>query len=107
MLRGDRTVLRLDEGGAVLGVFQDLKYLEGEVRLAPADRLLLFTDGVSEAQDSGGHEFGEERLIQLLKDNTNLGAGDLQRKVIKTVYEFSSGILLDDVTVVAMTCDRQ
>lgn len=107
MLRGDRTVLRLDEGGAVLGVFQGSEYLQGEVCLGPADRLLLFTDGVSEAQDSGGHEFGEERLIQLLKDNTNLGATDLQRKVLKTVYEFSRGIFLDDVTVVAMTCDAQ
>lgn len=49
----------------------------------------------------------DERLIQLLKDNTKLGAADSQRKVIKTVYEFSRGILVDDVTVVAMTCDTQ
>jgi serine phosphatase RsbU (regulator of sigma subunit) len=107
MLRRDMTVLRLDKGGAVLGVFLEPNYLQAEVDLAPGDRLLLFTDGVSEAQDSGGHEFGEERLIQLLKDNINLGAADLQRKVIKTISEFSRGIFHDDVTVVAMTCDRQ
>ena len=69
MLCRDRTVLRLDQGGAVLGVFPDPKYLQGEVDLAPADRLLLFTDGISEAQDSGENQFGDEHLIQLLKDN--------------------------------------
>jgi serine phosphatase RsbU (regulator of sigma subunit) len=107
MLRRDGTVLRLHEGGAVLGVFQDSKYFLGEIELAPADRLLLFTDGVSEAQDSGGRQFGEERIIQLLKGNINLGAADLQRKVIKTVSEFSYGIFRDDVTVVTMTSDAQ
>jgi serine phosphatase RsbU (regulator of sigma subunit)/DNA-binding winged helix-turn-helix (wHTH) protein len=107
MLRRDRTVLRLDEGGAVLGVFPDPMYRQGGVDLVLGDRLLLFTDGVSEAQDSEGHQFGEERLIQLLKDNSNLGASDLQQTVIKTVSEFSRGIFHDDVTAIAMTCDRQ
>ena len=107
MLRRDRTVLRLDEGGAVLGVFPDSKYLQGQVDLAPADRLILFTDGISEAERLGGHQFGEDRLIQLLKENINLGAADLQRKVINAVSEFSRGIFRDDVTLIAMTCDRQ
>jgi serine phosphatase RsbU (regulator of sigma subunit) len=107
MLRRDRTVLRLKEGGALLGVFPDPKYLQGEVDLAPADRLLLFTDGIIDAQDPGGDRFEDERLVQLLKDNINLRAADLQRKVIKTVSEFSRGIFGDDVTLIAMTCDRE
>jgi phosphoserine phosphatase RsbU/P len=106
MLRRDGTALRLNEGGAVLGVLENLKYLYGEIDLAPADRLLLFTDGVSEAQDLGGRQFGEERLMQLLKSNIDLGAADLQWKVIKTVSEFSYGVFHDDVTVVAMTSDN-
>jgi len=107
LLRRDRTVLRLDEGGLPLGLFSDSKYLQGGVDLAPADRLLLFTDGVIEAQGSGGHQFEDGRLIQLLKDNINLGAADLQRKVIKAVSEFSRGIFHDDVTLIAMTCHKQ
>jgi serine phosphatase RsbU (regulator of sigma subunit) len=107
MLRHDRTVSRLDDGGTVLGVFPDSKYLQGEVDLASADRLLMFTDGISEAEDPGGDQFGEERLIQLLMDNTNLGADELQRKVFRAVSEFSRGIFRDDVTLIAMTCDRQ
>ena len=67
MLRRDNTVLRLDEGGAVLGVFPSPKYLQGQVDLAPGGRLLLFTDGITEAEDSGGNQFGEDRLIQLLE----------------------------------------
>src|SRR5215469_2567776 len=107
MLCRDGTVLRLREGGPVLGVFPDSRYLQGEVDLAPADRLLFFTDGIIEAEGSGGHQFEDERLIQLLKDNTNLGATDLQRKVIKAVSEFSRGIFHDDVTLIAMTCAEQ
>jgi len=107
MLCRDGTVLRLDQGGAVLGVFPDPRYLQGEVDLASADRLLLFTDGISEAQDSGDDQFGDEGLIQLLKDSVNLGAAELQRKVIKAVSQFSRGIFRDDVTLIAMTRDSQ
>jgi serine phosphatase RsbU (regulator of sigma subunit) len=106
MLRRDGSVLRLDEGGAVLGVFEGPKYVRGEVSLATADLLLFFTDGVSEAQDVEGQLFGEERLIQLLKDNIILGAAELQQKVISAVSEFSRGIFNDDVTMIAMTRNR-
>lgn len=103
MLRKDKSVTRLEEGGAVLGVFPEWKYLQGAVNLSSGDRLLLFTDGVSEAQDQEGNEFGEERLIELLKDCCGLGASDLQRRVIETVTEFSAGNFHDDVTLLVVT----
>ena len=102
MVHGDKSVSRLEHGGAVLGVFPELKYNQGEVDLISGDRLLLFTDGVSEAQNASGNEFGEERLVRLLQDNCSLGAGDLQRRVIGTVTEFSKGNFHDDVTLLAM-----
>jgi serine phosphatase RsbU (regulator of sigma subunit) len=102
LLRHDGEVLRLDEGGALLGVFPEWKYGEGEVELASGDRLLLFTDGVSEVQDSHENQFGEERLIELLKGSRHLGPADLLQKVIETITEFSHGNFHDDVTVVAL-----
>jgi len=103
LLRHDGAVLRLDEGGALLGVFPDWKYRQEEVELASGDRLLLFTDGVIEAEDSEEQQFGEERLIELLKENRHLKAADLQRDVLEAVAEFSHGNFHDDVTLIAMT----
>ena len=103
LVRHDGEVLRLDEGGALLGVFPEWKYGEGEVELASGDRLLLFTDGVSEVQDSHENQFGEERLIELLKGSRHLGPADLLQKVIETIAEFSRGNFHDDVTLIAMT----
>lgn len=103
ILRNDASILRLDDGGPILGVFPDCKYQSGEVDLACGDRLFLFTDGVTEAQNSEGDEFGEERLIELLTESRHLNAADLQRKVIASVTEFSSGHFHDDVTAIALS----
>jgi len=103
MLHSDNSVSRLEEGGAVLGVFAERRYPQGEVNLVSGDRLLLFTDGLSEARDEQGNEFGDERLIQLLKDCCCLCANDLQRRVIEAVTEFSAGNFHDDVTLLVMT----
>lgn len=63
--------------------------LEAGSELASGDRILLFTDGATEAVNPEEEEFGEERLIELLKPNLDLGAEDLQKKVFETVAEFS------------------
>ena len=55
----DGTFVRLTVGGAVLGVRSDWRYSQGQIDLESGDRLLLFTDGVSEARDAAGEEFGE------------------------------------------------
>ncbi len=102
LLRRNGTAARLEEGGALLGVFPDWKYKQGEAELASEDRLLLFTDGVSEVQDSQENQYGEERLIELMKEYRHLGTADLVQKVIETVTEFSRGNFHDDVTLLAL-----
>jgi serine phosphatase RsbU (regulator of sigma subunit) len=57
---------------------------------------------VSEVQDSDGHEFGEERLIQLLMNSRELGSIELQQKVIGEISAFSWGDFHDDVTLVLL-----
>ncbi len=64
LIRTRGQVQELDSGGAVLGVFPAWQYEDSRVRLEPGDRLLLFTDGITEAGLPGGEEFGEQRLIQ-------------------------------------------
>ena len=64
VVRTDGSWERLDAGGAVLGHFDDWDYGQAEVRLNPGDRLLLFTDGLVEAANAAGEEFGEERFVK-------------------------------------------
>ena len=56
--RGDVRVLT--DGGIVLGIFPDAKYLDGAMHLEPGNKLLLFTDGIMEATNTRGQEYGED-----------------------------------------------
>jgi len=101
----DGTWLELKEGGLALGMSRERNYEQGEAELNSGDRLLLFTDGVTEAINADREEFGEERLIELLGNNLSLRATELQKKVIEAVTEFSRGDFQDDVTLIAISVE--
>ena len=105
LLKKDGSCIRLGEGGAVLGVFRDCSYEQKEVEFVSGDRVFLYTDGVTEVRNSDGEEFGEPRLIELLKRLHRLGARDLQRQVMQAVAEFSGGEFQDDATLIAMSAE--
>jgi FixJ family two-component response regulator len=102
LVRGDGSVVRLEEGGSVLGPFPDWRFAQGEVELSAGDRVLLFTDGITEVRDSQGEEFTEERLISLLVENRELDAARLQAMVMASVAEFSGGDFQDDATLIVL-----
>lgn len=93
---------RLREGGGILGVFPVQAFDMGVYDLASGDRVLLFTDGVTEACNPEGEEFGDARLLQLLEENRELSAEDLQRKILSVVAEFCRGHWHDDATLIAI-----
>lgn len=92
--------VRLDTGGTVLGVLPDAAYQEAEIELRPGDRLMLFTDGIVEAEDRYGREFGEERLLAFAVANRTLGAAALLQKLEAAVVDSADGALQDDATLV-------
>jgi phosphoserine phosphatase RsbU/P len=98
----DGTHDRLDEGGSVLGIFQTQNFVVGTCTLQPGDRVLLFTDGVAEASLPEGEEFGDARLIQLLRENCDTSAEQLQKKILDTVGTFCGGNWHDDATLIAI-----
>jgi sigma-B regulation protein RsbU (phosphoserine phosphatase) len=100
--RSDGSFLRLEEGGPVLAEFPGQAYAQGIAPLSSGDRLLLFTDGVSEARSTDGNEFGEARLLKLLAAHRGLGALDLRRRLIQDVHEFSEQPLHDDATLLVL-----
>ncbi|HKS97562.1 MAG TPA: SpoIIE family protein phosphatase [Terriglobia bacterium] len=102
LMRRDGSHVRLEGSGAALGVFAGWDYEQDEVELASGDRLVLFTDGVSEAANPDGEEYGEERLLELLRENRHCGAAELEHKVMRAIHEFSSGTLRDDATLIVV-----
>ena len=99
LMHGNGECVRLETGGSVLGVFDDFRFQEASVQLAHGDRLLLFTDGLTEAMNESKDQFGEERLIELLRNYRHLGAEDLKEIVMSTASEFCQHRFQDDAAL--------
>jgi phosphoserine phosphatase RsbU/P len=99
LVRSNGDLLRLETGGRVLGAFADSTYRQGEVALRSGDRLLLFTDGVTEVCNASGEEFGETRLRELLVREHHRPAADLQKAIMNRVSEFCRGQFEDDAAL--------
>jgi serine phosphatase RsbU (regulator of sigma subunit)/DNA-binding transcriptional regulator YhcF (GntR family) len=103
----DRTCRKLETGGTVLGMFADASYEQASIDLLPGDRLVMFTDGITEAADSKGQEFGEERLIALLSEYpAAAAASDLRDAIMQGVTEFCRGDFADDATLLTVVVDH-
>lgn len=101
LIRADGTVTRLASGG---GAFARLLVKSGfassTVGLEPGDRIVLFTDGVSEARNAHGEEFGDDRLIALVREHRDASPEALQRTIVAAVKQFTDELPQDDVTLV-------
>jgi sigma-B regulation protein RsbU (phosphoserine phosphatase) len=104
LLRNEnREIIRLSTGGVVLGAMKGLKMDEKTIELYPGDLLVLYTDGVTEAVDKQGAQFGEEHLIKLIEENQELSPEELKNKIIDQVYDFASGTpQADDMTLMVL-----
>ena len=102
LLRADGTWSRLSEGGAVLGVFEDGRFDEGEVTLDTGDRVMMFTDGITEASNAAGDEFGEDRLVQLLAERRAMSAPAICRTVMSAIEHYNEERFEDDATLLVL-----
>ncbi len=102
LLRASGEITKLESTAPMLGAFEEWDCAEDEVRLDPGDTLLLYSDGVTEATNAAGEEFGEDRLARILLESSAPTTGDLVRDVVKAVSEFSGASRTDDITVVAI-----
>jgi serine phosphatase RsbU (regulator of sigma subunit) len=98
-------VQRLDCGGAILGVRTDWHYDEQTVRLDAGDRLLMYSDGLTESRSPDGEEFGDRRLIELVRRDDSLAVDALIERALAGAAHFSGGRFDDDVTVVAVAVE--
>lgn len=93
----------LSEGGPLLGVGGESPFEEGQVRLAPGDRLFLYTDGAFEVSDEAGNQFGMERLHALLQEHRNLPLEALCDEVLAALRRHRGHTQAeDDLTLLAL-----
>jgi sigma-B regulation protein RsbU (phosphoserine phosphatase) len=102
LVRADGAVQRLSTGGLLLGVYADSAYAQGEVSVGPGDRLVLFTDGITEAVDARDADFGDDRLIDVALRHRHGSAPELVEAVFSAVSRFAGPVFADDATVMCV-----
>jgi serine phosphatase RsbU (regulator of sigma subunit) len=102
LIRPDGGVRRLKRGGPVLGVVAEADYEEGLLALSRGDRLVLVTDGITEATSRTDAELGDEGLIAGLRETRTLAAAEAAPRVLELARRFAAEGLADDATVVVV-----
>jgi sigma-B regulation protein RsbU (phosphoserine phosphatase) len=87
--------------GAVVGLLPGRTYEEASIQLEPGDRIVLFTDGVPEAEDAEGEFFGDDRVREMLAGMSGEAAEGLCKAIASRIDAYESGDPHDDVTVLA------
>jgi len=90
---------RRGSGGAVLGIFPAWTYQDSSVDLRSGDRLLLFTDGITEAEAPDGEEFGMEKVVAFAKGHAANSAAKINQQLLAQVTEFCGAQFQDDATL--------
>jgi sigma-B regulation protein RsbU (phosphoserine phosphatase) len=102
LIRRCGDVQQLTHGGPVLGILSDAVSGEGQVTLESGDRLVMFTDGISEIRNASGVELGDEGVAGVAVAHRHLGARELMTAIVSHVREFSSNRFEDDATVIVL-----
>jgi len=94
-------LLRLESGGPVLGLLSEGQYQQGEQRILPSDLLVAFSDGIVEAPNGANEEFGESRLIEVVRNAGNTSPENIRDVVLTAVRSFIKNMpVADDQTLI-------
>ena len=103
LVRPDGTVERLSRGGTIVGAFESAAFEEDRERLEPASLVVAFSDGISEARNRAGEEYGEERLARLAVAHRHLSADEMRKAIFAEMEGWSGGVERgDDQTLLVL-----
>jgi sigma-B regulation protein RsbU (phosphoserine phosphatase) len=105
LMRRSGVADRLTPTGLVLGISPDWDYSSGQLGVSRGDRLVLFTDGITEALSPDGDEFGDDRLVDLIRAHRTESADDLATALADALAAFTGGAAQDDATLIVVTID--
>ena len=102
---GSSMFLTIDSGVA-LGMFGDIEFKTEYYSLQPNDRVVFYTDGITEAMNDREELFGNNRLMQVVKENRDLNIEYFNQAIVNSVSEFSQGVpQTDDITCISLHYD--
>jgi len=104
LLRRDATLERLESTCTVMGLFEEWDCAMAERQLLPGDSLLLYTDGATESLNDAGEEFGEQRLLEAMRQHRELSLQELLAAITGQVRQFSAQEQADDITLIVAKC---
>ncbi len=102
VVRAGSVTSPLSEGGMVLGIFPENVYAQAEVAIAPGDRVVFYTDGITEARNPEGDEYGEERLAAAAIAARALPVEEIKDALFADVTAFCRGKFEDDATLIVV-----
>lgn len=103
LFRKDGRTEELEIGGLILGFMPDFEYSVATVSFNPGDTLLMYTDGVNEAQNSAKEEYGTDRLEEIVRRYPEKSSSELCRTILEDVTEYSGNAdQYDDITLLAI-----
>jgi serine phosphatase RsbU (regulator of sigma subunit)/pSer/pThr/pTyr-binding forkhead associated (FHA) protein len=103
LVYGEDGLRRLEADGMPVGLFDFAPYSSSRLTLKPGDTVVMYSDGVTEAQSADGTEFGEPRLVDVVKEHHGKPAGDLLKHIVDAVQSFAHGAeQYDDVTALVV-----
>ncbi len=98
---------QLEKTGSLVGIFQDHTWTAETISLNPGEILILYTDGITEAQDEAGEFFGNQRLYNMLETGYSLDAEGFRNHILESVQAFcGSAPRLDDITLIVISRER-
>lgn len=102
VIRRDGSILWLETGGLPVGMFPEYIYAEGAVQLDPGDVVVAYTDGVIEALNSAGEEWGVEGLRRSILKCRGRNTEDMVSAIFEAMEEYAGGCQTDDATVAVL-----
>ena len=103
LIYGVEGLRRIETGGMPVGMFEMAPYSGDQLEMKPGDTMVLYSDGVTEAHNVAGEEYGEERMVEVMKQYHDSAASVVLDKLIESVKEFAHGAeQYDDVTALVV-----
>jgi sigma-B regulation protein RsbU (phosphoserine phosphatase) len=101
------SVQSLGRTGLPLGITEGMTWKVGSVRFQPGDLLVLYTDGVTEAENACHEFFGSDRLITMVKESLGKSAHEIHERVIRGLCEFAGSLSqCEDITLMVLSCEH-
>ncbi len=100
------SVEMLKRNGIAIGIDENATWTQSSVKINPGDLLILYTDGIPEAQDTKGAFFGEEKLIEIIQQNNSRPAYEIQNSILEEIEKFvGDSAQFDDITLMILVRD--